>query len=74
MATIELIQPMALSEEMYDPPTGDEAVAALSRLKVGKAAGSNGYLPDILSWILLFHCLVQCGGTNRFPWNGVIQL
>ena len=48
LATIESIQPMAMREEMCDPPTSDEVVAALSRFKVGKAAGSNGLLPDIM--------------------------
>ena len=33
---------------MCDPPTRDEVLAALSRIKVGKAAGSNGLLPDIV--------------------------
>ena len=38
---------------MSDPPTGDEVLAALSRIKVGKAAGSNGLLSDIVKY---------CGG------------
>ena len=33
---------------MCDPPTGDKVLAALSRIKVDKAAGSNGLLPDIV--------------------------
>jgi len=33
MGTIESFQPMALREEKCDPPTGDEVVATLSRLK-----------------------------------------
>jgi len=45
MATIESIQPMALREEMCDPPTGDEVVVALSRFKLGKA---HGLLPDVV--------------------------
>ena len=44
MTTIESIQLMAEREEICDPPTGDEEVAALSRIKAGKAAGSNGPL------------------------------
>ena len=39
---------MATMEEMYDPLTGDELLAALSRIKVEKAADSNGFLPDIV--------------------------
>ena len=31
---------MAMRKEMCDPPTGDEVVAALSRIKVGKALGT----------------------------------
>jgi len=69
-----------IREEKCDPPTGDEGITALSRLKVGKAAGSNGLLPDIVSvvvalcQILLCHCLVQCGGRDGYPWNDVMQL
>ena len=48
LATIDGIQSMATREEMCDPPTSDEVVATLSRIKVGKAAGSNGILPDIV--------------------------
>ena len=47
---------MAMKEEMGGPPTGDEVVAALLRIKVGKAAGGNGLLPDIVK------C---CGGQRK---------
>ena len=47
-ATIDDIQPMAMREGMCDLPTGDEVLAALSRIKIGKAAGSNGLLPNIV--------------------------
>jgi len=33
---------------MCDPPTSEEVVTVLSRIKLGKAAGSNGLLPDIV--------------------------
>ena len=33
---------------MSNSPTGDEVLAALSRIKVGKAASNNGLLPDIV--------------------------
>ena len=53
LATTDGIQPMAVRDEMSNPPTGDEILAALLRIKVGKAAGSNGLLPDIVKY---------CGG------------
>ena len=52
LATIDGIQSMAIREEMGGPPTGDEVVAALSRIKVGKAAGGNGLLSDIVNKVL----------------------
>ena len=33
---------------MCDPPTSEEVMTALSRIKPGKVAGSNGLLPDIV--------------------------
>ena len=66
---------MATMEEMYDPLNGDELLAALSRIKVEKAADSNGFLPDIVvanCCILKCHCLVQCGKRNRYLQNGVM--
>jgi len=42
--------PQLIREKIYDPFIGDEMVAALSKRKVGKAAGSNGFLPDIGKW------------------------
>ena len=48
LATIDSIPSMVVRREMCNPPTGDEVLAALSRIKVGKAAGSNGLLPDIV--------------------------
>ena len=42
------IQPMTTREEMCSPSNSDEMLAVLSRIKVWKAACSNGLLPDIV--------------------------
>jgi len=39
---------MAIRREICDPPTREEVMTVLSRIKLGKPAGSNGLLPDIL--------------------------
>jgi len=39
---------MTTRQEMCGTPTGDEVLATLLRIKVGRAAGSNGLLPDIV--------------------------
>jgi len=41
------LQPVTTREEMCGPPTSDEVLTALSKIKVGKAAGSNSLKPDI---------------------------
>ena len=38
---------MKMREDMCGPPTS-EVLAALSKIKVGKAADNNGLLPDIV--------------------------
>jgi len=48
VATIDGIKQMAMRREMCDPPTSEEVMTALSRIKLGKTAGSNGLLPDIV--------------------------
>ena len=42
------VQLMAVREELSMPPSEDETLAAMSSLKVGKAGGKNGVLPEML--------------------------
>ena len=65
LATIDGIQLMAVGNEMSSPPTGDEVLAVLSKIKVRKAAGSNGLLPDIVKCCggPLLHFMVSLFGT-----------
>ena len=42
------VQLMAVREELSMPPAEDEALAAMSSLKVGKAGRKNGVLPEML--------------------------
>ena len=42
MATIVSIKKMAIRREMCDPPTREEVMTVLSRIKLGRAAGSKG--------------------------------
>ena len=42
------VQLMAVREEPSMPPSEDETLAAMSSLKVGKAGGKNGVLPEML--------------------------
>jgi len=46
--TIDGIKQMAIKREMCDPPTSEEVMTALSRIKPQKIAGSNGLLLDIV--------------------------
>ena len=48
VVTIDDIKQIAIRREMCDPPTSEERMIALLRIKPGKAAGSNGLLPDVL--------------------------
>jgi len=48
VATIDSIKQIAMRRDMCDPPTSEEVMTALSRIKLGKAAGSNGLSPDIV--------------------------
>ena len=57
--TLDSILPMAVRDKMCNTPIGDEVLAALSRINVGKAAGSNGLLPDI----------VKCCGGLLLDWE-----
>ena len=72
VATIDGIKQVKMREEMCGPPTSDEVLAALSKIKVGKAAGNNGFLPDFVKCCggplldLWCHCLVQCGERSRY--------
>ena len=52
--TVSSVQLMAVREELSMPPSEDEILAAMSSLKVGKAGGKNGVLPEML----------KCCGAN----------
>ncbi len=39
---------MAVREELREPPSEDEILAAIGTLKSGKASGKNGVLPEML--------------------------
>ena len=48
VVTTDDIKQIAIRREMCDPPTSEERMIVLLRTKPGKAAGSNGLLPDVL--------------------------
>ena len=52
--TVASVQLMTVREELSMPPSEDEILAAMSSLKVGKAGGKNGVLPEML----------KCCGAN----------
>jgi len=75
LATIDDIQPMVTQEEMCGPLTSDEVLVALSKIKVGKAAGRNGILPDMCCAGPLLDFIVSLFSTVwREKWSGVMQL
>ena len=39
----------------YSMPSGDEVLATLLRIKVGKAADTKGFLPDIVYSVIIWY-------------------